>query len=272
MIERLESRQHLSATLAGNVLTIIGTDRADDIAIAAGKREFVVHDNGRRTAFDVRAVKAIRIHGLRGNDSIIVSPKLAIRASIEAGPGNDRIGGGAGDDTIFGQAGADVIVGNGGRNFLDAGPGNDVLEAFGAGNVFHGGAGSDKVAALTYVVNYSSGVEHWVYPQGQMFLGRSATIETDAGRLLFRYVGGRVSGDRPEFSSLERRADGLYQVRETFYYGYGGEEFQYSHTVDITDAMGSGFVFSQTVIYPEDFSEPVPVPSATETVMLLPDR
>jgi hypothetical protein len=71
---------------------------------------------------------------------------------------------------------------------------------------------------------------------------------------------------------LTLRPDGLYEVRETFYFGYGGEEAPYVLTADITGAAGKGLVFARTTIYPDDYADPVPLPSVTEVVMVLPGR
>ncbi len=249
MIERLETRQHLSATLAGNVLTIIGTDRADDIAIAAGKREFVVHDNGRRTAFDVRAVKAIRIHGLRGDDSIILSPKLAIRASIEAGPGNDRVGGGAGDDTIFGQAGADTLAGNDGDDYIDAGTDDDYVEDADGFNVIHGGGGNDHALGDPY--RLGSGVEE--RNTSGLLDGASGNgvtnLRQENGRLILTYEGFLPTlSDSAEQSGPVRRADGNYDVTSqiTFDTSFGGVVGDFAHRWDITDQAPAGIVLART--------------------------
>jgi hypothetical protein len=245
-IEPLEPRQHLSAVLVGNVLTITGTARADDIAIAAGKRSFTVHDNGVQTAFSTRAVKTIRIHALRGDDTIIVSPKLPIRCSIEAGPGHDRIGGGASNDTIFGQAGEDTLAGNGGTDYLDAGPDDDFLVDTndGSPDAMHGGSGIDT-GEYSYE-KLGSGVENRVNtgPYGQLAI--ESEFYTRSGRTYVSISQAVTPGTVIDRIGPGRLDDGSYMVRTLIQQGAFNLEGEFERsTFDITNAEGEDLYYNQ---------------------------
>lgn len=248
MLEPLEPRQHLSTTLTRGVLTVTGTHNADAIAIAAGKRTFVVHDNGEQTSFATDRVKLVRIHGLRGNDSIIVSPRFTIRCSIEGGGGNDRIGGGARDDTIFGQAGNDTLVGNGGTDYLDAGPDDDLLvdTQDAAPDVLHGGSGIDS-GRFTYP-KYGSGVENQDYHGGNGQVGIKSEIYTRNGRTYLRLSEPVTPDTEISVVGPAQLEDGSYFVRTRVMRGtltaYG--EIRAS-TFDITEANGATLYYNQMV-------------------------
>jgi Ca2+-binding RTX toxin-like protein len=71
-----------------------------------------------------------------GEDSVIVSPRIMVPATIRGGPGDDRLRGGSGADKIIGGAGQDVLLGERGNDWLFGGPGGDELR---------GGPGEDKL-------------------------------------------------------------------------------------------------------------------------------
>jgi hypothetical protein len=269
MIEPLEQRNHLSATLTGNVLTIVGTARSDDIAIAAGRETFVVHDNGVQTAFATRQVRTIRIFGLAGDDSIIVSPRLTIRCSIEAGTGNDRVGGGAENDTIFGARGNDTLVGNGGNDYIDAGADDDLIEDYTGVNVIHGGAGND----VAYVDPYRLGTGVESKQQVGRIDGLRAQGETEIlredGRLILRYAG-YLSGlnDTDEQFGPEALPNGQFLISSkiTLSAASTGNVGSFNHRWDITDQIDSGIVFTKTFA---DEAETYPGPPSFQTLFSL---
>ncbi len=256
MIEQLETRRHLSATLSGNVLTIVGTDRGDDIAIAAGRRQFVVHDNGVQTAFDLGAVKTIRIYGLRGDDSIIVSPNLPIRASIDAGPGNDRVGGGARNDTIFGGHGNDTIAGNDGDDYIDAGPGDDFADGGKGVSVIHGGGGNDRATSGSFLLG--SGVEDKSY-------GFTTDLVRGGSGVLLIVRGPALLGDEHDLGPLSDLPDGTRNVTHRFVEVVNGANSPYTFEVsrDVTDGMHGGFRFTyvNVVDSQQNFSVPFLLPA-----------
>lgn len=91
------------------------------------------------------------ICGLDGDDNIKVKNGTA---TIDGGPGNDRISakaGGNGSSNIQGGSGDDVIsfsAGGGGSNTVDGGADNDTIKANSGGggsNVVNGGSGDDEI-------------------------------------------------------------------------------------------------------------------------------
>lgn len=273
MLEPLENRRLFSAVLNGKVLTIAGTARSDDIAIAAGKKTFVVQDNGIEYAFDVAKVKSIRITGGRGDDSIIVSPRLAIRCSIEAGPGNDRVGGGAGHDTIFGQQGNDTIAGNDGMDYLDGGGDDDYLLAgnigrYGAStshdpDVLHGGAGADE-ASIGYE-QYGSGIESVSGLGFNSPVSLRSEIRSANGRLLVTINEIVADRSRVQWNEPATNSDGRTILRfRLLEQGEGINDVHTAKTYDITDAAGSGIEYETYLPW---FETPV-----TSFVLLLPRK
>jgi Ca2+-binding RTX toxin-like protein len=71
-----------------------------------------------------------------GDDVVIISPKIAVPATLRGGPGNDRLRAGAGADKLVGGAGKDVLLGEGGDDWLFGGPLDDML---------YGGPGNDRL-------------------------------------------------------------------------------------------------------------------------------
>ena len=168
MVEVLESRRLLSASLSGGVLTITGTEASDvlEVQLRSEDNELRVQDNGRETEFPLGSVQKIVINGLGGNDFIEYSGRdggLAIPGelsggndsdTIQGGLGNDTITGGPGRDRIQGKEGDDLIAGNGSSDFIEGGEGNDTITGasgndrlFGNGGVDFctGGRGNDTV-------------------------------------------------------------------------------------------------------------------------------
>ena len=157
----------LSATLVhGNVLAVVGTNKADTISVSMDGQTANTIDvsiNGQISTFDSTAVKYIVVNGLGGNDTITVDPSIVTPTTVLGGAGNDTmtagggadvLNGGAGRDSLEGGGGADSMVGGAGNDSLvdgtgddhmDGGAGNDLLEG-GAGNcTMLGGAGNDTL-------------------------------------------------------------------------------------------------------------------------------
>ncbi|HWC26801.1 MAG TPA: hypothetical protein VG474_09470 [Solirubrobacteraceae bacterium] len=85
------------------------------------------------------------IDGNGGNDRI---RGLRGADALDGGPGNDRIGGGAGNDSSFGANGRDRMAGGPGDDAQDGGAGNDTIFANRGVDVSAGGAGNDALWAL----------------------------------------------------------------------------------------------------------------------------
>ena len=149
----LEARQVLStATLAGGVLTVIGTNGPDEIAVvqsagwikAAGK------------SFASASVKSIVVNGLAGNDAITVASSLP--ATLNGGAGANTYNAPANDTVIdptltVGRAMSKAVMDKyqslGGSNDLLLGkPTGDEVAAFG-GRVVHFQGGEIDYSAAT---------------------------------------------------------------------------------------------------------------------------
>ena len=83
-------------------------------------------------SFSHADVSSIEFTGGGGNDSVIVSSKLAIPSLLIGAGGSDTLIGGAGKDTLRGGDGNDRLLGNGNDDVLVGGNGNDRLDGDGA--------------------------------------------------------------------------------------------------------------------------------------------
>ena len=159
MIEALEGRQLLSATLTDGVLTVTGTDGNDAIGISLSKdgatitvSEAVVVEGEKptptKTTFDAASVTSIVVDAGAGDDRVGAcrgrrgSSALTVPMTINGGDGNDRLEGAGGDDVVNGDAGDDHIGGGAGADSLNGGDGDDVIFALDktATDVVDGGA------------------------------------------------------------------------------------------------------------------------------------
>ncbi|TML97452.1 MAG: calcium-binding protein [Actinobacteria bacterium] len=90
--------------------------------------------------------------------ALALVPSAAMAATIQGGPGNerlrgtrgpDRIDGNAGNDRIFGLAGDDVLIGGPGNDRVLGGPGNDRIFGVQGNDWLSGGPGDDTVSGDT---------------------------------------------------------------------------------------------------------------------------
>ena len=171
LVESLEDRRLLSATLEGRVLTITGTDDADRVSIVQLGTQLIVTETtltssptelrrptSTRTAFDLAAVDSISAELKGGNDAIgmmhsfsrIRPRNLAMTVNggdgsdvLRGGPGNDNLDGGDGNDLLYGGLGNDTLRGGAGGDRLGGDGGNDTLEGGDGRDHLHGGHGTD---------------------------------------------------------------------------------------------------------------------------------
>ena len=111
-LEVLNSRALPSATLAGGVLTITGTEGRDQIIVrehgdTISVRGMKIDVGGGRLQSSVPStgVTAIEVNALGGNDLIDLR-SVKTGASVDGGAGNDLIFGGVSDDSLHGGAAA----------------------------------------------------------------------------------------------------------------------------------------------------------------------
>jgi Ca2+-binding RTX toxin-like protein len=150
MIENLESRQLLSATLANGVLMVTGTSAADRIEVQkrADKGQLKLELNGRETKYTLSRVSRIVVNALGGNDFIEYSGRdggLAVPGVLNGGDGNDTIQGGLGNDMIAGGNGNDRLQGKNGNDSISGGAGNDFIEGGNGNDGITGDAGNDDL-------------------------------------------------------------------------------------------------------------------------------
>ncbi len=152
-IEPLDQRVLLSAQLTGGVLTLTGTDNADDLAVMADPTFIDVLDakvNGATSYYSLASVTKIDIDALGGDDRITIDPaldSLAYPASVSGGAGNDRITTGAGADTIDAGDGNDKVYANGGADSILGGAGSDTIYGGDGADTILGGTGNDRIIA-----------------------------------------------------------------------------------------------------------------------------
>ncbi len=140
LLEPLELRQHLSATLIDGLLRVTGTNTADSISIISitlHAHQYRVTVNGVTQNFAAPKVHLLKIRSFAGDDTVQLAGRIPIRTAIYADAGNDSISGSDGREFIVGGAGDDQISGNAGQDTLYGSAGDDTL---------HGGADDDFIS------------------------------------------------------------------------------------------------------------------------------
>lgn len=134
--EPLEPRRLLSTTtLTGvNEYHIEGTPFADVIefenvvnSTEDGEATTIRITLNGRLVETVRPGSIVRIFTGDGDDAVFVGRNAQVDVYVEAGAGDDLIGGGPGDDTLIGGLGRDTLDGGEGADLLRGGEGDDLL-------------------------------------------------------------------------------------------------------------------------------------------------
>lgn len=139
LIQVLESRALLSATLENGVLTLEGTSEDDILRVRPDRDDptiVVARVNDESFEFPAEDVSEIVINGHAGNDRLQIARRLRV-------PG--ELSGGEGDDKLAGGPEADVLDGGPGRDRISGGLGSDVLNGGEDGDRMNGGLGSDTM-------------------------------------------------------------------------------------------------------------------------------
>ncbi len=134
-LETLEVRDQPSvaappsvASLSGSVLTVTGNEFDNRIEIFRDVTDVVVRDNGNEIGrFAVVAVNSISVNALGGDDTVLISRKLLIPATIVGGTGRNKLSGGGGTNVLIGGSSADVLKGGTGSNTFIGNGGRDNL-------------------------------------------------------------------------------------------------------------------------------------------------
>lgn len=125
-----------TANLAGGVLTIVGGPGPDRIQVLAdaARSQLIVRDSGAEvTRVASNQVGEIVLRGGDGDDDLKIFHNVLQRATIEGGPGNDRLAAGGGPTLLLGGEGNDVMTGGRGDDVFDGGTGTDEIVAGGGG-------------------------------------------------------------------------------------------------------------------------------------------
>jgi Ca2+-binding RTX toxin-like protein/membrane-associated phospholipid phosphatase len=117
----------------------------DDTLRGRRGNDLLIGDSGNDTLFGDEGCDLLL--GGAGNDNLFGGSGNDL---LDGGSGNDHLDGGTGNDILLGGSGNDVLDGGAGRDWLDAGSGNDTLvfvvaNSCGAGDVYHGGTGTDTL-------------------------------------------------------------------------------------------------------------------------------
>lgn len=148
VLENLESRLCLAATLNGGVLTITGTDGNDQIEVdLRDDGTLKVEINTVEQSFDPAAVSKFVVNALAGNDHVEFNDRnpISIPAQVFAGLGRDTVEGALGRDTIYGGGGNDSLDGEAGSDIIYGESGNDLIEGKNGNDKLFGGSGNDHI-------------------------------------------------------------------------------------------------------------------------------
>jgi Ca2+-binding RTX toxin-like protein len=151
MLETLENRQHLSATVTDGILHVDGTTGDDTISISQvqltnhGGTSFQVTINNDPTVRFSSLITGIMVSGLLGNDRLEVVGTTRGQLFVAGIDTPATIDGGAGNDTIIGGDANDVLVGGRGNDNIDGGAGNDLLSGGDGKDKLHGQDGNDTL-------------------------------------------------------------------------------------------------------------------------------
>jgi RTX calcium-binding nonapeptide repeat (4 copies) len=143
MIEPLEPRQMLSASLSNGTLTVGGDSGPNTILLkmAGGGASVKVMVDGDAQKFPASQVTQVDVSGGPGKDYI------AIKEATGAFTIPALLNGNGGGDTIIGASGADTLISGNGKDSLQAGSGANVLEGGAGKDSIVGGSGDDLLQA-----------------------------------------------------------------------------------------------------------------------------
>ena len=151
VIEQLEGRRFLAAggaTLLGGVVRVLGTEAADQIAVARVTTKHAdvlrVRVNGVKSYFASKAVRGIDVIA-GGGDDVVAAEGVVCPMTVDAGRGHDTIAGGAGGDRLNGSLGDDEISGGAGNDVMVGGAGDDTIMGGKGDDALWGGENNDRL-------------------------------------------------------------------------------------------------------------------------------
>lgn len=166
-LERLEQREvpaTVTTALTNGILRVTGTDAADTIVMRqTGEGRITAYIGTTTRSFT--GVREVYVDVRAGNDyvSLDTTPlganevRLAVKATLIGGTGNDTLIGGANNDLIYGNAGDDGLYGNAGNDSIYGGDGNDLINGGLGNDSILGEAGNDKAYGSTGNDNVNGG-------------------------------------------------------------------------------------------------------------------
>lgn len=255
IIEQLEDRRLLSASLDGDTLRILCGAAQDSVAITLSGDQLLVDVNGQRSTFAQAAVAKIYWEGGDGADRFELQRDLAIPVEAWGGRGPDVILTGAGNDTVTAGMGADLILTGDGKDLIRAGLGNDRVLAGGKNDSIYGGEGDDLLnsgAGVDLVLDFSgtnaidSGSASTFQPMSKLDYQPLAYLPT-------------VTGYDPN------------QIRKAYNLGVNETQAEYwqrgcGQTIYIVNAFTGGDIYNDLVTYSSEFDLPLPTDDSLRVV------
>lgn len=156
--EGLEDRKLMAGiSFAHNTLTVIGTDKADDIRVSLssdGRTLSAKLNNGAAKTFKAADVYEINVEADCGDNKVTIDSKIKAnvevtagdgRDTIQTGSGNDNVDAGENDDRVDTGAGNDYVYGGKGDDRIDLGAGNDRADGADGKDTISSGTGKDAI-------------------------------------------------------------------------------------------------------------------------------
>jgi Ca2+-binding RTX toxin-like protein len=146
-----------SAFVVGDTLVVVGTSRADDVALRLGPGDPNTlqidfgDDGSAEHSFSPSAFSRISVFLRSGDDQLRVDqvngPFADEALTVVAGSGADTVVGGDGDELVFGGSGNDTFDGNRGADSASFGAGHDtfIWDPGDGSDALDGGRGTDRL-------------------------------------------------------------------------------------------------------------------------------
>jgi Ca2+-binding RTX toxin-like protein len=149
VIEPMEQRRMMSASLTNGVLSVTGTANDDAYVLSLSNSKIVVK-RGSAVEGEFASSQVNRISAVLGSGNDTWDSSAINKRTYVAGEsGNDTLKSGNALDTLYGGSGNDRLVGMGERDYLYGEADNDELFGADGHDILVGGAGSDFMSGGT---------------------------------------------------------------------------------------------------------------------------
>jgi Ca2+-binding RTX toxin-like protein len=151
LLECLQGRLLLSGTSAVapvGLYTVEGTGGGDLIVISYSNGELIQSVNGVVQNIDASQIDSLLVNAGDGRDSVRIMEGLPLSIAtitVDAGAGDDRVGGSMRDELIYGMDGDDRLHGGEGNDTIYGGAGRDHIFAEDGDDRVKGGAHNDRI-------------------------------------------------------------------------------------------------------------------------------